>query len=264
MSQPPNRRRPVVLAIAGYDPSSGAGITADIKTMAAHRCYGVPCLSALTAQSTRGVRRVQAVAGQVIADRLEELAGDMEIAAVMIGMRGSADAASAVTAFIKRHQPVNAVLDPVLISSSGMKLLSAEGGQILKEQLLALALIVTPNIDEAAALTGMSVANLDEMASAAARLRALGARNVVITGGHLDPPVDLIRAPSSKRLVVLTGKKIASRGTHGTGCAFSTALAWHLALGKDLLNAIKNAKRFVEAALKKPPGVGQGLGPGLS
>jgi len=229
--------------------------------MAAHRCYGVTCITALTVQSTRGVRRVQPVAGQVIADTLEELAGDMEIAAVKIGMLGSADAARAVTAFLKRHQPVNAVLDPVLISSSGMKLLSAEGGQILKEQLLALALIVTPNIDEAAALTGMSVANLDEMASAAARLRALGARNVVITGGHLDPPVDLISAQSSKRLVVLTGKKIASRGTHGTGCAFSTALACNLALGKDLLNAIKNAKRFVEAALKKPPGVGKGLGP---
>ncbi len=261
MPKPPKRRRPVVLSIAGYDPSSGAGITADIKTMAAHRCYGVTCITALTVQSTRGVRRVQPVAGQVIADTLEELAGDMEIAAVKIGMLGSADAARAVTAFLKRHQPVNAVLDPVLISSSGMKLLSAEGGQILKEQLLALALIVTPNIDEAAALTGMSVANLDEMASAAARLRALGARNVVITGGHLDPPVDLISAQSSKRLVVLTGKKIASRGTHGTGCAFSTALACNLALGKDLLNAIKNAKRFVEAALKKPPGVGKGLGP---
>jgi hydroxymethylpyrimidine/phosphomethylpyrimidine kinase len=261
MPKPPKRRRPVVLSIAGYDPSSGAGITADIKTMAAHRCYGVTCITALTVQSTRGVRRVQPVAGQVIADTLEELAGDMEIAAVKIGMLGSADAARAVTAFLKRHQPVNAVLDPVLISSSGMKLLSAEGGQILKEQLLALALIVTPNIDEAAALTGMPVANLDEMASAAARLRALGARNVVITGGHLDPPVDLISAQSSKRLVVLTGKKIASRGTHGTGCAFSTALACNLALGKDLLNAIKNAKRFVEAALKKPPGVGKGLGP---
>src|SRR5260370_11916199 len=240
MPKPPKRRRPVVLSIAGYDPSSGAGITADIKTMAAHRCYGVTCITALTVQSTRGVGRVHPVAGQGIADTLEELAGDMEIAAVKIGMLGSADAARAVTAFLKRHQPVNAVLDPVLISSSGMKLLSAEGGQILKEQLLALALIVTPNIDEAAALTGMSVANLDEMASAAARLRALGARNVVITGGHLDPPVDLISAQSSKRLVVLTGKKIASRGAPGTACAVSTAFTCNLAPCKDPLSAIKN------------------------
>lgn len=261
MRKTTKRRRPVVLSIAGYDPSSGAGITADIKTMAAHGCYGITCITALTVQSTRGVRRVDPVAGQVITDTLEELAADMEIAAVKIGMLGSADAARAAVAFLKRHQPPNVVLDPVLCSSSGTKLLSAEGVQILKEHLLALALVVTPNIDEAAALTGLPVANLDEMTSAVARLRALGAPNVVITGGHLDVPADLISAQFSKRPVVLTGKKIAGRGTHGTGCAFSTALACNLALGKNLLNAIKNAKRFVEAALKKAPGVGKGLGP---
>ena len=131
----------------------------------------------------------------------------------------------------------------------------------MKENLLALALVVTPNIDEAAALTGLLVVNLDAMAAAAPRLRALGARNVVITGGHLDPPADLISAQSSKRPVVLTGKKIAGRGTHGTGCAFSTAVACNLALGKDLISAIKEAKHFVEAALKNAPGVGKGLGP---
>ena len=255
------RRRPVVLSIAGYDPSSGAGITADIKTMAAHGCYGVTCITALTVQSTRGVRRVEPVAGQVITGTLEELAADMEIVAVKIGMLGSADAARAVTEFLKRHQPHNVILDPVLISSSGAQLLSTEGEQILKEHLLALALVITPNIDEAAALTGLPVANLDEIASAAARLRALGARNVVITGGHLNPPVDLISRESSKRPVVLTGKKVASHGTHGTGCAFSSALACNLALGKDLLSSIKNAKRFVETALKKAPDVGKGLGP---
>ena len=255
------RRRPVVLSIAGYDPSSGAGITADIKTMAAHGCYGVTCITALTVQSTRGVRRVEPVAGQVITGTLEELADDMEIAAVKIGMLASADAACAVTAFLKRYQPQNVVLDPVLISSSGAPLLSGEGVQTVKENLLALALVITPNSDEAVALTGLPVANLNEMALAAARLRALGARNVVITGGHLNPPVDVISRESSKRPVVLTGKKVASHGTHGTGCAFSTALACNLALGEDLLNSIKNAKRFVEAALKKAPGVGKGLGP---
>jgi hydroxymethylpyrimidine/phosphomethylpyrimidine kinase len=256
------RRRPVVLSIAGYDPSSGAGITADIKTIAANGCYGVTCITALTVQSTRGVRRVEPVASQVITDTLEELACDVEIAAVKIGMLGSADAARAVTAFLKRHQPPNVILDPVLRSSSGTPLLSTEGVQILKERLLAAALVVTPNIDEAAVLTGLPVTNLDEMPSAALRLRALGALNVVITGGHLDPPADLISAQFNKRPVVLTGKKIATRGgTHGTGCAFSTALACNLALGKNLLNAIKEAKRFVEAALKTAPGVGKGLGP---
>lgn len=253
--------RPVVLSIAGYDPSSGAGITADIKTIAAHGCYGVTCITALTVQSTRGVRRIETVEGRVITETLEELMSDMEIASVKIGMLASAEAARAVTGFLKRYQPRYVVLDPVLRSSSGAQLLSSEGVQILKDHLLALALVVTPNIDEAAALTGLPVTNLDEMASAAARLRQSGAANVVITGGHLDPPADLIDARSNKAPVVVSGEKIVTRSTHGTGCAFSTALACNLVLGLDVVEATKAAKRFVESALKNPPGVGRGSGP---
>jgi hydroxymethylpyrimidine/phosphomethylpyrimidine kinase len=253
--------RPVVLSIAGYDPSSGAGVTADIKTIAAHACYGITCITSLTVQSARGVKRVEAVEGRVITETLEELIADLEIAAVRIGMLGSAEAARGVAAFLRRYQPKYVVLDPVLKSSSGVELLSKEGVQILKDRLLAMAFVITPNIDEAATLSGLKVSNLDEMGVSALRLREAGARNVIITGGHLDSPADLISTESTKRFVILNGKKIVSRSTHGTGCAFSTALACNLALGQNLVEAAKAAKRYVELALRNAPVLGRGVGP---
>jgi len=261
MAQHKPTARPVVLSIAGHDPSSGAGITADIKTIAAHRCYGVTCITALTVQSTRGVRQVEAVEGRVITETLEELSTDLDIAAVKIGMLGSAEAARAVAAFLKRYQPRHVVLDPVLKSSSGADLISKDGLQILKARLLAMASVITPNIDEAAALSGLRVSNVEEMGAAALRLRQSGARNVIITGGHLDPPTDLISAESSKGAVTLAGTRIVSLSTHGTGCAFATALACNLALGQNLVNAAKAAKHYVESSLKKAPVMGRGTGP---
>lgn len=261
MAQHKPTARPVVLSIAGHDPSSGAGITADIKTIAAHRCYGVTCITALTVQSTRGVRQVEAVEGRMITQILEELSTDLDIAAVKIGMLGSAEAARAVAAFLKRYQPRHVVLDPVLKSSSGADLISKDGLQILKARLLSMASVITPNIDEAAMLTGLRVSNVEEMGVAALRLRQSGARNVIITGGHLDSPTDLISADSSKGAVTLVGTKIVSSSTHGTGCAFSTALACNLALGQSLVNAAKAAKHYVESSLKKAPAIGRGTGP---
>lgn len=250
----------VVLSIAGYDPSSGAGITADIKTIAAHGCYGVTCITALTVQSTRGVARVEPVEGRVISETLEQLTDDLDIAAVKIGMLGSAEAARSVAAFLKRYSMKNVVLDPIIKSSSGAELISREGLQVLKERILAQACVITPNIDEAAALTGLAVTNPAEMEAAAARLHQLGAQNVIVTGGHLDPPDDLI-SRQGKPFALLRGKRIRAQSTHGTGCAFSTALACELALGKDLLEAAKAAKRYVESALRSAPAIGRGIGP---
>jgi len=259
----PQRRKtqpPVVLSIAGYDPSSGAGVTADVKTIAAHGCYGVTCITALTVQSTAGVRRVEPVDGGVIAETLELLADDLEIRAVKIGMPGSAAAANAVARFLSRHSIENVVLDPVIKSSSGADLISSDGLRVLKTTFLTLADVVTPNINEAAVLTGLRVTTADEMKAAAARLHQLGARNVIVTAGHLDPPHDLL-SRGGKQMIFLKGKKIATRSTHGTGCAFSTALACRLALGEDLLDAAKNAKRYVESALRRAPALGKGIGP---
>ena len=257
-------RLPVVLSIAGHDPSSGAGITADIKTISAHKCYGVTCITALTVQSTRGVERVEPVEGKTITETLENLADDVDIAAVKIGMLGSSEAAQAVAAFLERHSIRNVVLDPIIKSSSGADLISQEGLQILKTRLLSRAHVITPNIEEAAALTGIAIAitNPDEMETAALRLQKLGANAVIITGGHFDPPHDLVYGAGQKP-VLLRGRKIQSRSTHGTGCAFSTALACELALGRDLLQAARAAKRFVEAALRRAPAIGKGIGPVL-
>jgi hydroxymethylpyrimidine/phosphomethylpyrimidine kinase len=252
----------VVLSIAGHDPSSGAGITADIKTIAAHGCYGVTCITALTVQSTRGVARVDPFEGRVISETLEQLIDDLDIAAVKIGMLGSAEAARAVAAFLKRHSIRNVVLDPIINSSSGAQLISKEGLQVLKEHILPQARVITPNIEEAAALTGMTVTNPRERQASALRLHQMGARNVIITGGHLDPPLDLVSL-AGKPMTELKGKKVSARSTHGTGCAFSTALACELALGHDLLDAAKAAKRYVESALRSAPAIGKGIGPVL-
>jgi hydroxymethylpyrimidine/phosphomethylpyrimidine kinase len=253
---------PVVLSIAGHDPSSGAGITADIKTIAAHGCYGVTCITALTVQSTRGVKRVDPIEGKFITEALEQLTDDLEIAAVKIGMLGSEEAANAVAAFLKRYLLQQVVLDPIVRSSSGAELISRDGLEVMKERILGRASVITPNVDEASALTGLAVTNLDEMQAAALRLHDMGAHNVIITGGHLDPPNDLVSTEDGQS-TVLHGKKIPGQSTHGTGCAFSTALACNLALGNDLLTAARAAKHFVETALGNAPPIGKGIGPVL-
>lgn len=254
------KHKPVVLSIAGFDPSSGAGVTADIKTIAAHNCYGVSCITALTVQSTRGVVRIDPVEGRIITETLEELAVDIDIAAVKIGMLGSAESARAVAAFLKRHRPQNVVLDPILKSSSGAALISREGFEILKERLLAQATVITPNLAEASVLAGMEVANPEQMTNAALQLQQMGARNVIVTGGHLDVPLDVV-LPRSQSATILEGTPIRTASTHGTGCAFSTSLACFLAKGKSLIDAARMAKTYVESALKKAPMVGTGVGP---
>ena len=251
---------PVVLSIAGHDPSSGAGITADIKTIAAQGCYGVTCITALTVQSTLGVTRVDPVEGRMITEALEQLMDDLEISAVKIGMLGSAEAAKCVAAFLKRYSIKHVVLDPIIRSSSGAELISRDGLQVMKDRILGRASVITPNIDEAAALTGVAVSTMDEMELAAVRLHEMGVRNVIITGGHLDPPHDLV-SKEDRRTTMLEGTKIPGQSTHGTGCAFSTSLACHLAKGSDLLTGAKAAKHYVENALRKAPPIGKGVGP---
>jgi hydroxymethylpyrimidine/phosphomethylpyrimidine kinase len=205
------------------------------------------------------VARVEPVEGRIISETLQALMDDLEIAAIKIGMLGSAEAATSVTAFLKRHAVRHIVLDPVLRSSSGAALISKDGLEVLKERILPQAYVITPNMDEAAALAESSVSNPREMEEAALRLARMGARNVIITGGHLDPPCDLVCREG--KMTVLKGKKISGRSTHGTGCAFSTALACQLALGRDLLEAAKAAKKYVESALKIAPAIGKGTGP---
>jgi hydroxymethylpyrimidine/phosphomethylpyrimidine kinase len=254
---------PVVLTIAGFDPSSGAGITADIKTIAAHECYGVSCITALTIQSTQGVRRVEAVDPGIIAETLQELGSDLVIAAVHIGMLGNEQVVAVVADFLGQAHLPHVVLDPILKSSSGADLLDAAGTRLLIERLIPLAELVTPNLDEASALTGMAVTNLDQMGEAAAHMHSLGAANVVVTGGHLEKAIDLLSFTTIRGIEkeVFKADRQRSNSTHGTGCAFSTALACHLAHGRGLPEAVLLSKAYVSAAIANAHPLGKGVGP---
>ena len=267
---------PVVLTIAGFDPSSGAGVTADIKTIAAHACYGVACITAMTVQSTAGVKRVDPADPILVTDTLQELASDIEIAAVHIGMLGSAKVAKAVADFLSgttgcsnssslgsRSRLPNIVLDPILKSSSGADLLDVPGTRIIMERLIPLADVVTPNVDEAAAITGTKVQELDEMKAAAAKLHQMGAANVVITGGHLERAIDLLsfQTKSGVEQEIFKAERQPSNCTHGTGCAFATAVTCHLALNRGLAEATLLAKTYVSAAILNGHPLGKGRDP---
>jgi len=254
---------PVVLTIAGFDPSSGAGVTADIKTIAALGCYGVACISALTVQSTVGVRRVQPVDAGLVTETLTELASDIGIAAVHIGMLGSGKVVQAVADFLAAHQMPNVVLDPIFKSSSGADLLDALGRQLLIDKLLPLSTVVTPNIDEASALTGLPVTNPEQMRAAARKLHEMGASAVVVTGGHLEKAIDLLSFTSKRGIEqeLFKSVRLKSNSTHGTGCAFATSVACHLAMGRGLPEAVLLAKAYVGAAISNAHPLGHGTGP---
>jgi len=270
---------PVVLTIAGFDPSSGAGVTADIKTIAAHGCYGVACITAMTVQSTSGVRRVEPVDPALLTDTLEELAADVDIAAVHIGMLGSGKIVKALADFLSANPSVkgesgpsgirpekrlpNIVLDPILKSSSGTDLLDAAGTRLMIERLIPLADVITPNVDEAAAITGLKAGELDEMKAAASKLHEMGAPAVVVTGGHLEKAIDLLSFTTTCGIQqeVFKAERQRSNSTHGTGCAFATAMACHLALDRGLAEAALLAKTYVTAAISYGHPLGHGTAP---
>ena len=253
----------MVLTIAGFDPSSGAGITADIKTIAAHQCYGIACITALTVQSTTGVRRVEPLDPLLIRQTLDELAADLEVASVHIGMLGSGKIAEAVAEFLEQAKLPHVVLDPILESSSGADLLDAPGKRVLIDRLLARSEVMTPNLKEASVLTGLPVESVDQMREAAARLHAMGATNVVVTGGDLEKATDLLSFTTGRGFEqeVFKAARQKSNATHGTGCAFATAVACHLAHGRGLPEAVLLAKAYVASAIAHAQPLGHGVGP---
>jgi hydroxymethylpyrimidine/phosphomethylpyrimidine kinase len=255
---------PVVLTIAGFDPSCGAGVTADIKTIAAHGCYGTACITALTVQTTIGVQRVEPVSKQTVRETLRQLAVDMPPAAVRIGMLGSAEVVDAVAEFLESAKPPNVVLDPIFKATSGAALLDDKGVERLAKVLVPLATVITPNIDEAAALTGLPVGDLEQMKAAARRLHQMGAQNVVVTGGHLERAADVLSIALPEGIfeqLEFVSDRLRSTSTHGTGCAFATALAANLALGRQLQYAIVLAKTYVSKAISRAFPLGKGVGP---
>lgn len=259
MNHQPNAPWPVVLTIAGFDPSAGAGIAADLKTFSAHNCYGVASITALTVQNTQGATALVPVEARILKDSIHALLADGAVRAAKIGILGNRANADVVREFLDQNAPLPTVLDPVLRSASGLDLIDAAGLKILREQLLGRATVVTPNLAEAAALTGLKVENVEGMKAAAHKLLEMGARAVVVTGGHLEKAVDVFF--DGAELETFVGDHVKPDNTHGTGCTFSSAVAANLALGRQLRDAVVLAKAYVTEAIRKAYSVGPGRMP---
>lgn len=251
---------PVVLTIAGSDSGGGAGIQADLKAIAATRCYGASVITAVTAQNTRGVTDVHPIPVATVSSQLAAVLDDLPVAAVKTGMLGSAEIAGEVAALARAGQLPNLVVDPVLVSSTGHEL----GVVDAVERLLPYALVATPNVAEAAALVGRPVTTPEEMARAAADLAAAGVKHVVVTGGDLpdsEGAVDALWTDGHCRF--LRGSRVPTRHNHGSGCTFSAATAAGLARGLSVIAAVEQAKSYVARALAGSVGwrIGAGIGP---
>ena len=256
MNHHANPSPPVVLTIAGFDPSSGAGITADLKTFAAHHCYGVAAITALTVQNTQGASALHAIEASLLKQSVQSLLADERVKAVKIGMLGNRANAEVVREVLEANPSLPAVLDPVVRSASGLELLDAAGLDYLREHLLGRVRLVTPNLEEAATLTGLKVESMEGMKAAAHRLVEMGARAVVVTGGHLEKAIDVYI--DGTELESFVGDRVKPDNTHGTGCTFSSAIAANLALGRQLRDAVVLAKAYVTEAIRKAYPVGPG------
>jgi hydroxymethylpyrimidine/phosphomethylpyrimidine kinase len=250
----------VALTIAGSDSGGGAGIQADLKTFEAHGVFGTTAITAITAQNTTGVTAVQALDPALVVAQIEAVATDLQPRAVKIGMLANADIIRAVASALTRHALQPIVLDPVMVAKGGDALLAAAAVDALRTVLLPLADVVTPNVPEAETLTGLSIRSDAGMRAAADALLALGARSVVIKGGHLDGPATDLWSDGTQTMT-FSEPRIATAHTHGTGCTFSSAIAANLALGASLVDAIGKAKTYVTGAIRHAPGLGRGHGP---
>jgi len=247
---------PILLTIAGFDPSCGAGTAADLKTFAAHGCYGVAAVTSLTVQNTQGVETVHNTPSAELREQLDVLAKDCEIAAVKIGMLGNRGNTAVVAEFLDAHKFAHVVLDPVMKSSSGAELLDASGIKFLATELLKRASVITPNVPEAEVLTGLTIKEVADMETAARKLVEMGARAVILKGGHMERAVDVLF--DGNELVQLTGDKVKSDHMHGTGCTFASAIAAQLAVGRSLFEAATLAKAYVTKAIEKGYPIGKG------
>jgi len=246
----------ILLTISGFDPSCGAGTGADLKTFAAHGCYGVAAVTALTVQNTQGVEDVHIIPSATLRAQLEVLAKDSQIAAVKIGMLGNRANAAAVAEFLDAHQFAHVVHDPVMRSSSGTELLDAAGVKFLMAELLQRASVITPNVPEAEILAGLTIKDVGDMEAGARKIVELGARAVIVKGGHMDKAVDVLFDGTA--VTQLVGDKGKEEQLHGTGCTFASAVAAHLAEGRTLVEAATLAKAYVTKAIEKAYPTGKG------
>ena len=254
---------PRVLTIAGSDSGGGAGIQADVKTFASLGCYGMTAITALTAQNTLGVQAIQSLPAAFLKTQLQSVLDDIGVDAVKIGMLHSPEVVEVVAWAIDHYQLKRVVLDPVMVATSGDKLIADETVAVLVRELFPRVQLITPNLDEAALLLGRPVPNEASLSQACAELQAMGAASVLLKGGHLqgEDVVDvLLLANASSR--TLRSKRISSQNVHGTGCTLSSAIASHWALGLDLTEAVVQARSYILAAIQAGASVTTGKGHG--
>jgi hydroxymethylpyrimidine/phosphomethylpyrimidine kinase len=260
----PTTRYARVLSIAGSDSGGGAGIQADLKTFAALGCYGMTAITALTAQNTVGVQGIHPVPAAFLKAQLQSVIEDIGVDAVKIGMLHAPEIVEVVAWAIDHYQLKNVVLDPVMVATSGDRLIASDTVQVLVRELFPRAALITPNLDEAALLLQQPITDAQELDAAAQALLAMGAQAVLLKGGHLpgDALVDVLLQPGQP-LLRMGSARIPSRNVHGTGCSLSSAIAAHLALGQGLADAVKAARHFIRAAIAAGAAVktGQGHGP---
>ena len=259
------------LTIAGSDSSGGAGIQADLKTFAAFGLYGASAITAVTAQSTQGIETMLALPADLVTAQIEAVAGDLILHATKVGMLANAAIVEAVAAAIAELDLPLVVVDPVLVSSSGERLLDEDGVGALCAELLPRARVVTPNIPEAEALSGRRIESMDDAREAARRIHDMGAAAVIITGGHRGRTTNAEPRPPNDEVVdvlfdgqtffELRVPRVGSLHTHGTGCTFASAVAAGLALGRELPAAAARAQQYVAGAIANAPGIGHGRGP---
>lgn len=252
-----------VLSIAGSDSGGGAGIQADLKTFSAFGCFGMTAITAITAQNTQGVRAIQALPPALLAQQIDAVVEDIGVDAVKIGMLHGPDVVRVVAEAIDRHRLTRVVLDPVMVATSGDRLIAEETVAVLVRELFPRAAVITPNLDEAGWLLGHAISSAEALPAAAAGLRAMGARGVLLKGGHLSGPVltDLLLDDSGS--TAWEGTRIETPNTHGTGCTLSSAIACGLARGLALRDAVAQARDYVRGALQSAAAwrLGHGHGP---
>lgn len=249
------------LTIAGSDSSGGAGIQADLKTMLANHVYGMSAITALTAQNTTGVTDIMEVTPEFLAEQLDSIFTDIRPDAVKTGMVSSSQLIEIIADKLREYEAVNIVVDPVMVATSGAKLICDDAMETLKKKLLTLATVITPNIPEGEALAGMKITSKEDMVTAAEKISNTYGCSVLLKGGHsLNDANDLLVEPG-KEPVWFKGRRIANTNTHGTGCTLSSAIASNLAKGKSLEEAVKGAKNYISGALAAGLDLGKGSGP---
>ncbi|MBQ8297131.1 MAG: bifunctional hydroxymethylpyrimidine kinase/phosphomethylpyrimidine kinase [Ruminococcus sp.] len=250
-----------VLTIAGSDCSGGAGIQADIKTITMHGCYAMSVITALTAQNTTGVSGIFDVIPEFVAQQFDAVFTDIFPDAVKIGMVSNAEIIHIIAEKLREYAPKNIVADPVMISTSGYRLIEEEAAETLINELLPLAALVTPNIPEAEALSGMEINSTDDMKLAAVKLSSELNTAVLVKGGHLDGKAVDILCEKDGKLTFFESERIETQNTHGTGCTLSSAIASNLAKGMTMLESVGKAKEYLSGALAADFDLGKGNGP---